>query len=73
LNDWFRGRWARWAEDVLLDPEGIFERDEVERILALQRDGCSNAERIYALVLFELWRREYRVEVPNERAANVAS
>jgi asparagine synthase (glutamine-hydrolysing) len=71
LDAWFRGSWASWVKDVLLDPGSVFERREVEHVLALQRRGCSNAERIYALVLFELWRQEYAVEVPTDRARDM--
>ena len=73
LDSWFRERWGTWAEGVLLDPGTVFHRREVERLFALQRRGRSNAERIYALVLFELWRREYGVEVSTERVADMVS
>ena len=73
LDAWFREDWGRWAEEVLLDPDAVFDHEEVGRILSLQRRGCSNAERIYALVLFELWRREYGVEVPSERPSELVS
>ena len=73
LDAWFRAGWGPWAEDVLRDPGSVFDHGEVDRLFALQRQGRSNAERIYALVLFELWRREYAVDVSAERAADMVS
>ncbi|MFN2507000.1 MAG: asparagine synthase (glutamine-hydrolyzing) [Acidimicrobiales bacterium] len=73
LDAWFRAHWGPWAEEVLLDSGSVFQRGEVKRLLALQRQGRSNAERIYALVLFELWRREYGVEVSSGRAADMVN
>jgi hypothetical protein len=35
----------------------------VERLLAGQRAGYANEQRLFALAMLELWRREYRVTV----------
>lgn len=61
---------ARWLEggafrdlfnDVLRSSDTIFERRFVEQLLKGQDRGRSNSERLFGLVLFELWRRSYRV------------
>ena len=59
---------AKWLEggdfrqlfyDVLLDSQSIFDRRFVKTILRNQDLGFRNSERLFGLVLFELWRREY--------------
>jgi len=47
--------------EVLLDTDCIFDRCTVLRLLKGQELGRSNGERLFALVLFELWRREYKI------------
>jgi asparagine synthase (glutamine-hydrolysing) len=65
LQTWFEGEWGSYVESVLLDSDdGPFDRREMTRLLALQRRGFHNTHRLFALMLFELWRREYRVDVP---------
>jgi asparagine synthase (glutamine-hydrolysing) len=63
LGSWLRaGPWREFFHDVLLGAgDTIFSRKEVGRLLDGQARGRANSERLFALVLFELWRREYRV------------
>jgi asparagine synthase (glutamine-hydrolysing) len=63
LGLWLRsGPWLRFFRDVLLDAnDGMFDRSCLERLLDGQARGYANSERLFALVLFELWRREYGV------------
>jgi asparagine synthase (glutamine-hydrolysing) len=62
LSAWFKGRWGRYMESVLLDPaQTLFDHGVVRGLVAGQRKGLSNTHRLYALTLFELWRREYGV------------
>jgi asparagine synthase (glutamine-hydrolysing) len=64
LGAWFKGEWGRYMEEVLLDPEQrLFDHAEVRRLLDGQRRGRANMDRLFALTIFELWRREYRVAV----------
>jgi asparagine synthase (glutamine-hydrolysing) len=65
LTRWLRGgEWREQFRAVLLDPgQRLFSHRVVERLLARESDRCSNAERLFGLVMFELWRREYRVEM----------
>ena len=65
LNSWFRGQWGEQVRAVLLDSQdGPFDRQEVSRLIRSQQRGHQNTQRLFALMLFELWRREYRIEVP---------
>jgi asparagine synthase (glutamine-hydrolysing) len=41
----------------------LFEPRVLRALLVGQSKGRANAERLFALVMFELWRREYRVSV----------
>ena len=65
LNAWFGGQWGEQVESVLLDgTDGPFDRGEIRGLLQSQRRGHQNTHRLFALVIFELWRREYGVEMP---------
>ncbi len=62
LADWLKaGPFRELFYDVLLDENCIFDRCAVNRLLEGQARGRSNTERLFSLVLFELWRREYAV------------
>jgi asparagine synthase (glutamine-hydrolysing) len=62
LGEWLKGGAFRALfDEVLLDPECSFDADTVDSLLRGQDRGRSNGERLFALVLFELWRREYGV------------
>jgi asparagine synthase (glutamine-hydrolysing) len=65
LASWLQsGPWKALFREVLLDSENtVFERKEVSRLLAGQARGRVNSERLFALVLFELWRREYQISM----------
>jgi len=62
LAEWLQGgRFRDLFRSVLLDPNCIFEKKTVAGLLDGQDRGRSNSERLFALVLFELWRNEYAV------------
>lgn len=64
MNDWLKAgplRELYWS--VLLDPQCGFDRTTVTDLLKGQDAGRGNGERLFALVVFELWRREYSVEM----------
>jgi asparagine synthase (glutamine-hydrolysing) len=65
LHRWFDGSWGPYMEEVLSDAEpALFERGMIRNLLAWQRRGLDNTGRLFALTMFELWRREYRVVLP---------
>jgi asparagine synthase (glutamine-hydrolysing) len=45
----------------LSDPQCIFDSRTVDGLLRGQDHGRNNGERLFALVLFELWRRKYGI------------
>ena len=62
LAKWLRvGAFREMFHQVLLDPQTMFDRRTVRQLLAGQDRGRSNGERLFGLVLFELWRRQYGV------------
>jgi asparagine synthase (glutamine-hydrolysing) len=62
LRQWFKGDWGRYIEDVLTGGDAdLFDRRVVRQLLAGQRGGFSNMQRLFALTMIELWRREYRI------------
>jgi len=65
LAAWLQaGSWkALFHETLLGSDDSLFDRNTVQGLLAGQARGRANSERLFALVLFELWRREYRVSM----------
>jgi asparagine synthase (glutamine-hydrolysing) len=62
LGDWLKGgTFRKLFNEVLRDPQCSFDAGSVDSLLGGQDKGRSNGERLFALVLFELWRREYAV------------
>lgn len=67
LQTWFKGPWGTYVEQVLTDADtDIFDRHVIDGLLAGQRRGLSNTPRLFALMIFELWRREYKVSLPDD-------
>ena len=65
LNSWLRsGPWQTLFREVLLGSDNtFFSHKVIRKLLAGQAKGLSNSERLFALVLFELWRREYQISI----------
>ena len=62
LNEWLKkGPWRELFHEVLLDNQSIFDKKTVKKLLHGQDRGLRNSERLLCLVLFELWRREYKM------------
>jgi asparagine synthase (glutamine-hydrolysing) len=47
--------------ETLLHPDCIFNRKVVTDLLSNQDRGYANSERLFGLVMFELWRKAYNV------------
>jgi len=62
LAEWLKGgAFSTLFNEVLSDTQCSFDRQTVKSLLRGQVKGRSNGERLFALVLFELWRNEYGV------------
>jgi asparagine synthase (glutamine-hydrolysing) len=64
MMTWLKaGEFRDFFHDVLAGPQCTFNRREVDALFQGQDSGRCNGERLFALVLFELWRREYNVSL----------
>ena len=63
LTSWLQGReWGDYFRQVLQESDGsLFDRHFVSQLLKNQKKGYSNSERMFALVMFELWRKNYNI------------
>ena len=65
LDYWLKSPvWLNFFKDILLDKnQQLFDHKTINRIFKMQEKGISNGERLFGLVLFELWRREYNISL----------
>ena len=64
LADWLKtGPFRDLFYDVLTEGNGSFDNKTVLHLLKGQDRGRSNADRLFALVMFELWRKEYGISL----------
>jgi asparagine synthase (glutamine-hydrolysing) len=64
LNKWLRsGPWRDFFKAVLSDKNCIFDQAITNKLFADQNKGHNNSERLFSLVLFELWRQEYSMNL----------
>jgi asparagine synthase (glutamine-hydrolysing) len=62
LGSWLKiGTFKNLFNEILRDPKCSFNPKTVDQLLHGQEMGRSNGERLFALVLFEIWRRDYGV------------
>lgn len=62
---WFSGKSAKYVEEVLRGIDHRFlDPGAISNIITQQKRGAGNLKRIFALCIFELWRREYNVALP---------
>ncbi|HEX8750870.1 MAG TPA: asparagine synthase (glutamine-hydrolyzing), partial [Nitrospira sp.] len=64
IDEWFRGKCRTMVEDILLSARclqrGYFEPGKIRRLVTEQQQGrASYGSRVYALLMLELWHREY--------------
>ncbi|MBI3070806.1 MAG: asparagine synthase (glutamine-hydrolyzing) [Deltaproteobacteria bacterium] len=65
LGEWLKGDWGDFFTSVLAEADpNVFEPRAIQRLLKGQRRGRSNAHRVFALTMFELWRRQYGIRIP---------
>ena len=64
INNWLKkGKFRDYFYDVLLEKQTIFDQHSINSLLIGQDKGRNNGERLFALLMFELWRREYKVSL----------
>ncbi|NJP08043.1 MAG: asparagine synthase (glutamine-hydrolyzing) [Chloroflexaceae bacterium] len=64
LARWLQGCWGDYVQEVLdeADPT-LFDPAAIQQLIDWQRRGGSHSERLFALTMFELWRRHYTIQV----------
>jgi asparagine synthase (glutamine-hydrolysing) len=72
IDEWFRGKCRTMVEDILLSSRslqrGYFEPGKIRRLVTEQQQGrASYGSRVYALLMLELWHREYVDSINGER------
>jgi asparagine synthase (glutamine-hydrolysing) len=62
LHAWFKNEWGNYMTSVLAGADtGLFDQVTIQNLIAGQHRGRANTARLFALTMFELWRREYRI------------
>ena len=73
LGSWLRGPFTHLLDEYVLGGRArardIFNHDFVDRLVAGHRAGEDHAERLWALINFEIWQRHF---IDGERIDNVA-
>jgi asparagine synthase (glutamine-hydrolysing) len=63
IGAWLRGRFSYIIDEYVLSPRaiarGIFNADYVRNLAARHQAGENHAERLWALVNFEIWQRRF--------------
>jgi len=63
LASWFRGPFSSVVNEYVLGERaltrGIFERSFVKRLVAEHQSGLNHAERLWMLINFEIWQRQF--------------
>lgn len=64
LTHWLKGGvWRDFFFEILLSKESIFKKNCVEELFKGIDNGRNNGERLFSLLMFELWRREYEIKI----------
>ena len=62
LHQWFKGSWGTYFEQILQETDSnLFDQNIIRQLIKYQRKGFSNSQRLFALVIFELWRSNYGI------------
>jgi asparagine synthase (glutamine-hydrolysing) len=67
LKSWLKVGFGKFVKEVLNDIDSsVFNQSEIRKLLRNQDRGFLNTERIFALTIFELWRREYKITIDSK-------
>jgi asparagine synthase (glutamine-hydrolysing) len=65
LQSWFKGSWGSFITSVLSEANPqLFNQQTIRKLIAAQQCGYNNTQRLFALAMFELWRRCYQISLP---------
>ncbi|MCE5278809.1 MAG: asparagine synthase (glutamine-hydrolyzing) [Planctomycetaceae bacterium] len=69
VAQWFAGAWRQAMEEPLRQAEpSLFDRAFIAKMIDQQHRGYDHTWRLFALTMFELWRRRWNVAVPAAEA-----
>ena len=66
IGSWIRSNneWQSFFKDNLLDlNDSIFDKNELNKLLNGHIKGRENTEKLFGLLMFELWRKEYKIQL----------
>jgi asparagine synthase (glutamine-hydrolysing) len=64
-DQWFSGAWGGFMQEVLVQADArLFDQRFIQQLVKAQQRGRRHSERLFALTMFELWRRAYGVALP---------
>ena len=64
INDYFKQeKWKTFAKEILLDQDSLFNSAYTEKILKKQFFNHNNSERLFGLIVFELWKKKNKVTI----------
>jgi asparagine synthase (glutamine-hydrolysing) len=65
LSNWLKGVWGIYFKEILEGlPSELFNKHFVSNLIERQQHGYENSQRLFSLVMFELWRRHYNISLP---------
>jgi len=64
LAEWLKGEWGDYMKSILLDTDTWFNEKLITTLFKGQEYGLVNSQRLFSLMMFELWRKEYRISCP---------
>jgi asparagine synthase (glutamine-hydrolysing) len=63
LKKWLlQPEWNTYFKEILLDQGCIYNKKLINKLFDDHSSGRSNNERLYALVMLELWRKKYAID-----------
>jgi asparagine synthase (glutamine-hydrolysing) len=66
ISTWLAGTWGAVIFQLLREiPTWLLTQNEIEQLIAGQQAGRKNGERIFALAMLEIWRRENAISEPS--------
>ena len=64
INQWLsKSEFRDYFSEVLLHNSCSFDQKVILKLFENQKKGHNNSERLFSLLMFELWRREYKVKI----------
>ena len=64
MKEWIKGDFGEYMKDILYNSECmIYNKKELKKLFESSSILNNNSQRIFALFMFELWRKEYNVSV----------